>query len=104
GVVARALVARRRHLPVLQLMDVVAPALPLAQAIGRWGNWFNQELFGRPTNLPWALHVDLAHRPAGFETIATYHPTFLYESLWNLALVGVLLLVERGARLRRGTL
>jgi prolipoprotein diacylglyceryl transferase len=104
GVIAGAIVARRRHLPVLQLMDVVAPALPLAQAIGRWGNWFNQELFGRPTSLPWALHVDLAHRPPGFEAIATYHPTFLYESLWNLALIGVLLLVERRAHLRAGRL
>ena len=104
GVIAGAIVARRRQLPVLQLMDVVAPALPLAQAIGRWGNWFNQELFGRPTNLPWALHVDLAHRPPGFEAIATYQPTFLYESMWNLALIGVLLLVERRAHLRAGRL
>jgi prolipoprotein diacylglyceryl transferase len=104
GVIAGAIVARRRHLPVLQLMDVVAPALPLAQAIGRWGNWFNQELFGRPTTLPWALHIDVAHRPPGFETIATYHPTFLYESLWNLALIGVLLLVERRGHLRAGRL
>jgi Prolipoprotein diacylglyceryl transferase len=61
GVVAGAIVARQRRLPILQLMDVVAPALPLAQAIGRVGNWFNQELFGRPTSLPWGLHVDLAH-------------------------------------------
>jgi prolipoprotein diacylglyceryl transferase len=104
GVVAGALVARHRHLPVLLLLDVVAPALPLAQAIGRIGNWFNQELFGRPTNLPWALHVDVAHRPPGLENVATYHPTFLYEALWNLALVGVLLFIEQHVRLRPGRL
>lgn len=104
GVLGGAIVARRRHLPIGDLFDVVAPALPLAQAIGRWGNWFNQELFGRPTSLPWGLHIDVAHRPAGFEQVATYHPTFLYEMLWNLALVGVLLLLERRVRLRAGRL
>jgi prolipoprotein diacylglyceryl transferase len=104
GVVAGALVARHRHLPALQLLDVVAPALPLAQAIGRVGNWFNQELYGRPSHLPWALYVDVAHRPAGLEAVATYQPTFLYEALWNLALVGVLLVIERRFRLRPGRL
>lgn len=54
------------------------------RAIGRLGNWFNQELFGRPTTLPWGLHIDPSHRPAGLERISTYHPTFLYEALWNL--------------------
>ena len=104
GVVAGFVVARRRHLPIPALLDTVAPALPLAQAIGRWGNWFNQELYGRPTTVPWALHIDLAHRPPGLAQIATYHPTFLYESLWNFALVGLILLVERSARLRPGRL
>ena len=104
GVIAGFVVARRRHLPIPALLDTVAPALPLAQAIGRCGNWFNQELYGRPTTVPWALHIDLAHRPPGLEQIATYHPTFLYESLWNLALVGLILLVERSARLRPGRL
>ena len=60
----------------------------VAQAIGRWGNYFNQELFGRPTDLPWGLEIDAAHRPAGYEQFATFHPTFLYESLWNLAALG----------------
>jgi len=87
--------ARRRGLPAAQLLDVVAPAIPIAQAIGRLGNWFNQELFGRPTTLPWGVRIDLAHRPAGYEHIATYHPTFLYEALWNLALAGLLVLYER---------
>jgi prolipoprotein diacylglyceryl transferase len=104
GVLAGIWVARRRRLPVAPLLDVVAPALPLAQAIGRWGNWFNQELFGRPTTLPWALQVDRSHRPPGYARYATFHPTFLYESLWNLALVAVLLWVERRWRLRPGRL
>jgi prolipoprotein diacylglyceryl transferase len=95
GVLTGAWIAHRRGLPVAQLLDVVAPAIPVAQAIGRLGNWFNQELFGRPTNLPWALRIDPEHRPAGYEHIATYHPTFLYEALWNLALAGLLILYER---------
>lgn len=95
GVVTGVWLARRRGLPAAQLLDVVAPAIPIAQAIGRLGNWFNQELFGRPTSLPWGIRIDLAHRPAGYEHIATYHPTFLYEALWNLALAGLLVLYER---------
>jgi prolipoprotein diacylglyceryl transferase len=95
GVGVGAYVAHRRGLPVAQLLDVVAPALPVAQAIGRLGNWFNQELFGRPTDLPWGLEIDPAHRPAGYLNVATFHPTFLYEALWNLALAGGLVLWER---------
>ena len=87
--------ARRRGLAMGDLLDVVAPALPLAQAIGRWGNWFNQELYGRPSTLPWAVKIDLAHRPAGLEHFTTFQPTFLYESMWNLAIVGLVLLIER---------
>ena len=101
GVVTGVVLARRRGLPAAQLLDVVAPAIPLAQAIGRLGNWFNQELFGRPTDLPWALRIDAAHRPDRYEQFATFHPTFLYEALWNLALAGLLVLYERhrpGAR------
>jgi len=95
GVLTGAYVAHRRGLPVAQLLDVVAPALPVAQAIGRLGNWFNQELFGRPTDLPWGLEIDPAHRPAGYLDVTTFHPTFLYEALWNLALAGGLVLWER---------
>ncbi len=84
--------------------DAVAPAVPLAQAIGRWGNYFNQELYGRPTELPWALRVEPPFRRPGFEDAATFHPTFLYESLWNLALVVVILWLGRSGRLRRGSL
>ena len=101
GVLTGVILARRRGLPAAKLLDVVAPALPIAQAIGRLGNWFNQELFGRPTNLPWGLRIDPSHRPAGFEQISTYHPTFLYEALWNLALASALLAYERHAVHRR---
>ncbi len=104
GVLVGAAVAHHRRLPIPPLLDTVAPALPLAQAIGRWGNWFNQELFGGPTTLPWALRVDPAHRPAAYAGVATFHPTFLYESLWNLGLVVLLLIVERHVRLRPGRL
>jgi prolipoprotein diacylglyceryl transferase len=95
GVLTGVVIARRRGLPAAELLDVVAPAIPVAQAIGRLGNWFNQELFGRPSTLPWAIRIDADHRPAGFEDIATYHPAFLYEALWNLALAGALVAYER---------
>jgi prolipoprotein diacylglyceryl transferase len=105
GVGVGVVVARRRGLPLPELFDAVAPALPVAQAIGRFGNWFNQELFGRPTSLPWALHVDPAHRPAGYARFTTFHPTFLYESLWNVALAAVLVfVVERHLHPRPGRL
>jgi prolipoprotein diacylglyceryl transferase len=95
GVGVGAYIAHRRGLPVAELLDVVAPALPVAQAIGRLGNWFNQELFGRATDLPWGLEIDAEHRPAGYLDIQTFHPTFLYEALWNLALAGLLVWWER---------
>ena len=90
--------ARRHGLGNAYTLDIVAPALPVAQAIGRWGNWWNQELFGRPTELPWGLEIDRFHRPDGYENVATYHPTFLYECLWNLALA--LFVVWLGPRTR----
>jgi prolipoprotein diacylglyceryl transferase len=104
GVATGVWVAHRRRLPVPVLLDVVAPALPLAQAIGRLGNWFNQELFGGPTDLPWALEIDDEHLPAGYPSGTTFHPTFLYESLWNLGLCGFLLWFDRRWELRRGGL
>jgi len=104
GVLVGMVVARRRRLPIPELLDVVAPAFPLAQAIGRLGNWFNQELFGRPTTLPWGLRIDPAHRPPGDERFATFHPTFLYEALWNLGLMAVLLWLDHRRRLRPGEL
>ena len=104
GIVAGIWVAKRKGLDVPTLLDVVAPALPLAQAIGRVGNWFNQEIVGGPTDLPWALEIDEANRPAEFLNEPTFHPTFLYEALWNLALVAVLLRVDRSGKLKRGRL
>jgi prolipoprotein diacylglyceryl transferase len=95
GVLAGAWVARRRGLPVLPLLDAVAPAIPVAQAIGRLGNLFNQELFGGPTDLPWGLEIDPSRRPPNHLDTATFHPTFLYEAVWNLALAAVLVAVER---------
>ena len=98
--------ARRHGLGNAYALDIVAPALPVAQAIGRWGNWWNQELFGRPTDLPWGLRIDPVHRPDGYEDVGTYHPTFLYECLWNLALAGFIVWLERRTRgrLRPGSL
>ena len=93
GVMTGAVVARRRGLPVAGLLDAVAPAIPVAQAVGRFGDWFNQELFGRPSDLPWALRIDPQHRPEGLADVATYHPTFLYEGLWNLALAAALVYI-----------
>lgn len=100
GVLAGAIVVRRAGESVLRFMDAVAPGLLLAQAIGRLGNYFNQELFGEPTDLPWALEIDPANRPAGFEQFATFHPTFLYELGWNLLGVAVLLLLDRRFRIK----
>ena len=102
GLIVFLVLARRRHIDTLAFMDAVAPGIVLAQAISRWGNYFNQELFGRPTSLPWGLEIDLAHRPTGYEQYATFHPTFLYESLWCLMIFGALLLAERKFALRRG--
>ena len=96
--------AKRRNVPVPMLLTAAAPAIPLSQAIGRWGNWFNQELFGRPTTLPWGLEIDDANLPDGYPSGTLFHPTFLYESLWNLALCGVLLLIDEKMRLRPGRL
>lgn len=95
GVGAGLLAAKRRGLPLLKLLDIAGPSLALAQAIGRLGNYFNQELFGRPLSAPWALQIDPEHRPAGYEASATFHPTFLYESLWNLLLCAILLVIHK---------
>jgi prolipoprotein diacylglyceryl transferase len=74
--------ARKRSLSFAQLADAIAPGLLLAQGIGRFGNWFNGELFGKPTSLFWGLEIPLANRPSGFEGFETFHPTFLYEAIW----------------------
>lgn len=95
---------RRKKVDVRLMMDVVAPALPLAQAIGRLGNWFNQELYGRPTTLPWALQIDPVNRRPGYQGVETFHPTFLYEALWSLGVMFLLLWIDRKGTLRRGKL
>ena len=99
GVLAGMLLLRHRGLRVAPLADAVAPTLLVAQAIGRLGNWFNQELYGAPTTLPWGLRIDDAHLPAGstYPPGTLFHPTFLYEALWNLA--GAVLLVWIGRRM-----
>jgi prolipoprotein diacylglyceryl transferase len=81
-------------------MDAVAPALLVGQAAGRIGNYFNQELFGGPTSLPWALQISPAHRPAGYAAFATFHPTFLYELIWNLSLAAFLVWLGHHRRIR----
>lgn len=91
--------ARRWDMRLPDLLDSLAPAVPVAQAMGRWGNYFNQELFGTPTNLPWGLEIAPRFRPAAYADAATFHPTFLYESLWNLALAA--LIVWLGKRYTR---
>ena len=96
-------VRRRRGLSraeMLRLMDCVAPALLVARSIGRLGNYFNQELFGRPSTLPWALRIDLAHRPPGYLRYAAFQPTFLYEIIWNLLLAAGLAWLVRRRRVR----
>ena len=84
------------------LADSIAPPLLVAQAIGRWGNYFNQELFGAPTTLPWGLRIDAAHLPAGYAQGTLFHPTFLYESLWNLAMAALIVWLEGRVRFRAG--
>ena len=103
GIAATAWLMRRRGLRLAPLTDALAPALLVAQAVGRVGNWFNQELFGAPTTLPWGLEIDADHLPEGYAPGTLFHPTFLYEALWNLAGAALLVLLERRLRRRDGT-
>jgi prolipoprotein diacylglyceryl transferase len=102
GLLGGYLVARRRRIAFPAVLDAIAPAILVAQAIGRLGNWFNQELFGRPTTLPWGLEIAAPYRPAGYTQFATFHPTFLYEMLWNLAAAVLLVWLDRRFRLGHG--
>jgi prolipoprotein diacylglyceryl transferase len=86
---------RRKGIPLPPFADAVAPGVAIAQALGRFGNYFNQELFGRPTTLPWGLEIDPAHRPPGYEQFATYHPTFLYEAIWCVGVALVVIWADR---------
>lgn len=93
GVFALWLYCRKKKLKMMVWMDLIAPGLALAQAVGRWGNFLNQEVYGAPTSLPWAITIDPIHRVPGYEAYSTYHPLFLYEFLWNLFVMGVLLYI-----------
>jgi phosphatidylglycerol---prolipoprotein diacylglyceryl transferase len=104
GIAAGAVGAKYMRLPRPTLLDCIAPAFALGQAIGRWGNYFNQELFGRPTTLPWGVKIDVGQRPAGYTQYSTFQPTFLYECIWDLAVVVLVIWAERRFRIKRGYL
>ena len=104
GVLTGAWIVRRSGNSVALMLDAVAPGLLLAQGIGRLGNWWNQELFGKPTSLPWGLEIDPGHRPTDYLASKTFQPTFLYELIWDVAMVGVLLWVDARFRIRRPAL
>jgi len=95
GVLAFIFYMKSKKLSWLSYVDLLIPGLILAQALGRWGNFFNSEAFGAPTDLPWGLNIHLAFRPPGFEEFTTFHPTFLYESMWNLLVFGLLVYLSR---------
>lgn len=102
GVVSAVIYARIKGLSFWLLADICAPSLILGQAIGRWGNFFNQEAFGRPTDLPWGIFIDEAHRPVQYMQQTHFHPAFLYESLWNFSVFFFLLWVRRKRGIIRG--
>jgi prolipoprotein diacylglyceryl transferase len=102
GAVGAWIGCRRAGIRLPPFADAAAPGIAVAQAIGRFGNWFNQELYGRPTDLPWGLRIDEDHRLPGYEDIATYHPTFLYEALWCLGLAALIVWADRRFQLGHG--
>jgi len=106
GLIALIIYTKRKKLEFLTWADIIVPGLALAQAIGRWGNFFNQELYGPPSNLPWAIYIDPTHRLAGYEDFTHFHPMFLYESIWNLFNFFLLLFIGRkyGEKLIAGDL
>lgn len=104
GALGAFIAVKRAKVSLGPIADSLAPALLVAQAIGRWGNWFNQELFGGPTTLPWGLQIDAYHLPAGYPVGTLFHPTFLYESLWNLAGAGLIVALDRRRRFAAGQL
>jgi prolipoprotein diacylglyceryl transferase len=102
GAVGAYIGCRRNGMKFLPFADAMAPGVILAQAVGRWGNWFNQELYGRPTDLPWALEISPENRELGYEEFATFHPTYLYEFGWNVAVAALVLWADRKFRLGYG--
>jgi phosphatidylglycerol:prolipoprotein diacylglycerol transferase len=95
GAIALYFYSRHRKTSFLMWADIAAPGVALAQALGRWGNFFNQELYGKPSTLPWAIYIDPANRVPGYENYSTFQPLFLYESIWNLLNMSFLLWLER---------
>ena len=109
GTIATLIFSRLNKVSLWQLIDLVVPSLILGQAIGRWGNFFNSEAFGRPTDLPWKLYIPEFNRPPGYLNYEYFHPTFLYESLWNLGVFALVLYLffwglKHQDRLKTGTL
>ena len=104
GALGAWIAAKRNGIFMPTLADVLAPGIVIAQAVGRWGNYFNQELFGSPTSVPWGLEIDLQFRPSGYEQVETFHPTFLYESIWAILVAIFLLVAERRWRINNGRL
>lgn len=102
GAVGAWIAVTRAGMRMGPVADSLAPALLVAQAIGRWGNWFNQELFGSPTTLPWGLQIDDAHLPVGYASGTLFHPTFLYECLWNLTMAALIVWADRSFRFKSG--
>jgi prolipoprotein diacylglyceryl transferase len=94
--------ARSKGIRVPPVMDAMVAGVLVAQSIGRWGNWFNQELYGRPTSLPWGLHIDISHRIAGHLDQAYYQPTFLYESIWDVGVALVVIWLDRRKHFTKG--
>ena len=102
GALGAWIACRRYDVSFASVADALAPGLLVAQAVGRLGNYFNQELFGKPTDRPWGLEIDAVHRPPGYEQLATFHPTFLYEMVWNLAAAALLIAIDRRLKLTGG--
>jgi prolipoprotein diacylglyceryl transferase len=102
GALGAWIACRRRGIALPVYADAIAPGIALAQATGRWGNWFNQELYGKPTDLPWAVKIDEIHRPEATPDLVTYHPTFLYESLWCVGVALLVIWADRRFRLGHG--
>ena len=102
GAVGAVIACRRYGVAFADVADALAPGLLVAQAVGRLGNYANQELFGKPTDRPWGLEIDAIHRPPGYGQFATFHPTFLYEMIWNLAAAALLVAIDRRLKLTAG--
>ena len=102
GALGAWIACRRAKVPFLAVADAMAPGIALAQVLGRFGNYFNQELFGKPTDRPWGLEIAPGHRPQGYVDFATFHPTFLYEAVWNLGVVALVILVDKRYKLGHG--